>query len=118
MTVILVNQEDASNLANEEKVKWALRVLETIGLPVEEWQIEPTMDNLRMIRRQLKERSIDVIDDTDGGLEIYYNNTLIGEWRKPTYVLREDPKEKSIHYRYYLEMHINDKLYLDQYTEE
>jgi len=118
MTVILVNQQDALEVENEEKVKWALEVLETMGLPVEEWTGEPTMDKLRKIRSTLKEKDIDVIDDTSGGLEIYYKGTLIGEWRKPRYVLREDPNEINMYYRYYLEMHIDSKLYLDQYIEE
>jgi len=117
MNVILVNQQDALEVENEEKVKWALNVLETMGMPVGDWTIEPTMDNLRKIRRALKEKDLDVIDDTSGGLEIYYRGVLIGEWRKPRYVLREDTREKQYCYRYYLEMHIDSKLYLDQYID-
>ena len=117
MTVILVNQQDALEVENEEKINWALSLLETMGLPVNEWAIEPTMENLRKIRNVLKSKDIDVIDDTSGGLEIYFQNKLIGEWRKPRYVLREDSKEKSIHYRYYLEMHINSKIYLKDFSQ-
>jgi hypothetical protein len=115
--VILVNQQDALEVENEEKVKWALNILETMGLPVNEWQVEPTMNNLRSIRRQLKSEDIDVIDDSNGGLEIYCMGTLIGEWRKPRYILREDPKEINDYYKYYLEMHINEKTYLDQFKD-
>ena len=118
MTIILVNQQDALEVENEEKVKWALGVLETMGMPVNEWAVKPTMDNLRSIRRQLKSKAIDVIDDSCGGLEIYYKSILMGVWRKPKYVLKEDTREKSIHYRYYLEMHIDSKLYLDRYSED
>jgi len=118
MTTILVNQQDASEVENEEKVKWAFELLKTMGLPVEEWVGEPTMDKLRKIRSTLKRKDIDVIDDTNGGIEIYYKGTLIGEWRKPRYVLREDPNEINMYYRYYLEMHIDSKTYLDQYMED
>jgi len=118
MPIILVNQADAQEVENEEKIKWALGVLEIMGVPIEEWEVQPTMDNLRKIRSQLKAKDLDVIDDTNGGLEIYYRGTLIGEWRKPRYVLREDPKEKSIYYRYYLEMHIESNIYLDKYMED
>jgi len=116
MNVILVNQQDALEIENEEKIKWALALLETMGILG--WKLEPTMDNLRKIRRELKEEDIDVIDDSNGGLEIYHANILIGEWRKPRYVLREDPKERSIHYKYYLEMHIDSKSHLDKYTKD
>lgn len=118
MTVILVNQQDASKVENEEKVKWTFDVLETMGLPVEEWKGEATMDKLRKIRSILKQKDIDVIDDSSGGIEIYYSGTLIGEWRKPKYVLREDPNEINMYYKYYLEMHIDSKVYLDQYAED
>ena len=117
MTVILVNRHDAAQVEQEEKVKWALGILSFIGVPVEDWPNEPSMENLRKVRGALKKLEIDI--DSNSGLKIYHQNNLLAEWLRPTYILREDSKELDVKYRYYLEMHLNCKsVFDDQLTKE
>lgn len=118
MNIILVNREDAHIVEQEEKTKWALSVMEKMGLDMSDLARNPTMDNLRRMRAILKKNDIDIIDVGGEDLEIYYNNTLIAEWIKPRYILKEDTKERSPKYRFYLEMHLNSKIYLDKYVEK
>ena len=118
MTTILVNRHEATQIENEEKVNWAIDILQTMGIPVEDFPKEPTMDNLRKIRGILKKLEIDLIDDSDAGLKIYFKGDLIAEWFRPTYVLREDPKEISPQYKYYLEMTLNHRNIFDENKQE
>ncbi len=113
MTVILVNRSEATKVENEEKINWVMNVLETMGIPIDNWLKEPTMDNLRQIRSDLRKLDIDIIDDSNGGIEIYFQGKLLGEWRRPNYVLKEDVQERNRDYRYYLEMHLNRKSVFD-----
>lgn len=98
----------------KEKSKWVRAILEKIGLSTSDWPEFLPMEDIRRIRSELKELSIDIIDDSDNGIEIYFEEQLIAEWRRPRYVLRENPRERDPKYRYYLEMHLNCR---DVYSE-
>jgi hypothetical protein len=114
MTTILINRQDASKIEGEEKVNWAINVLKTMGVPVDDFPKEPTMNNLRKIRGLLKKLEIDLIDDSDAGLKIYLKGKPIAEWLRPTYVLKENLREVDPKYRYYLEMTLNHRSVSDE----
>lgn len=107
MTVILVNRHEAREIEHEEKVRWLRSILEQIGVPLDDWPETPSMENLRDMRSLLKKLEIDVINDSDDGLLIYFNNKLVAQWIRPTYKMIEDPNEKDQRYRFYYEMHLN-----------
>jgi len=109
MTVLLVNRHEAREIEYEEKVKWLRSILEQIGVPLDDWPESPSMENLRDMRSLLRHWEIDVINDSDDGLLIYFNNDLVAQWIRPTYKMIEDPKEKDHRYRFYYEMHLNYK---------
>lgn len=106
MTVILVDRHKAKDVENEEKAKWLRSILEQINVPLDNWPAIPSMDNLRKMRVLLKSLSIDIIDDSDEGLDVYWNDKLIAEWKRPRYVLRENKKERDPQFRFYFEMHL------------
>ena len=102
----------------QEKSKWVRDILSKIGLPVEEWSETLSMDDIRRIRAELKQLDLDIIDDSNAGLEIYFQGDLIASWLKPTYVLVQNPRERDPKNRYNLQMHINCKSVFDEEAEK
>jgi len=117
MVVILVDRSEAPEVEIEERVKWAFAVLEDMGLPMDEWPKETTMDNLRWIRRLVIKFDVDIVDDVQGCLQIYLKDRLMAQWTKPWYVLRVNPKERNVIKKYYLEMHLNYEVFYPQQQE-
>ncbi|HUU89536.1 MAG TPA: hypothetical protein VMX17_17520 [Candidatus Glassbacteria bacterium] len=116
MTVILVNRHEVREIEHEEKVRWLRSILEQIGVPLDNWPENPSMENLRNMRTLLRKLEIDVINDSDDGLLIYFNNELVAQWVRPTYKMIEDSKEKDQRYRFYYEMHLNYSSVFDDNT--
>ncbi len=106
MTIVITTQSQQREVEMQEKAKWVRNILGHMGMPVEEWTENLSMQDLRRLRVELKSLDIDIIDDTDNGLEIYYQGNLIAEWRRPFYVLKEDRNQLNPKDRYYLEMHL------------
>ena len=106
MTIVITTQSQQREAEMQQKAKWVRNILGHIGLPVEEWAENLSMQDLRRLRVELKSLDIDIIDDTDNGLEIYYQGNIIAEWRRPLYVLKEDRNQRNPKDRYYLEMHL------------
>ena len=115
MTVILVDRHEAREVEHEEKVKWIHSILERMDLPIDEWWPEdPSMENLRKMRKPLRKVGIDIIDDASDGVLIYLNDDLIAEWRQPWYKIVEDPKERDVRYRFYYEMHLRSRCVFEE----
>jgi len=106
--VIIVKRSEEKEVEQREKSRWIRDILKKMGIPgIEDWGDNLTMNDLRRIRKELKMLSVDIIDDSDNGIDIYWNMELIAEWKRPTYILRVDPNEIDQKYKYYLEMHLN-----------
>lgn len=118
MTIIMIKRDEQVDRELKEKSKWVREILGKIGLPVEEWSEELSMDDIRRIRTELKNLDLDILDDCDNGLEIYYQGNLIAEWRRPRYVLIENPRERDPRHRYSLQMHINSRSVFDEQSKE
>lgn len=109
MQPIKLRRDQQVEIELQEKTKWVRLILGKLGLPVEKWKENLTMDDLRKIRLELKSLEIDIIDDSNNGIEIYIKNDLIAEWRKPHYILKKNPEERDSRYKYYLEMYPQTK---------
>ena len=118
MTVITIKRTEQMDRELQEKSKWVRDILSKIGLPVEEWSETLSMDDIRRIRAELKQLDLDIIDDSNAGLEIYFQGDLIASWLKPTYVLVQNPRERDPKNRYNLQMHINCKSVFDEEAEK
>lgn len=116
--VMTLQRDQQAEKELQEKSKWVRGILKNIGLNTDTWPENLSMNDIRKLRADLKALDIDIIDDTDNGIEIYYQGEMIAEWRRPFYVLREKPGEKNPKYRYYLEMHINCRSVFEQQEEK
>lgn len=106
--VVILDRSQQREIENEEKSKWILSVLQRLGIPTEGWKItgaDQMMPTLRKIRNDLQKFDLQILDNSNCGIDIYFKDSLIAAWKKPTYILKENKKERDPKFRYYLEMH-------------
>ena len=80
-----------------------------MGVPIEEVWTEDTLsvENKIQLRSIYRNYSIQVIDYTDGNLEFYVENQLVGKWNKPEYKIKKDLSELDPKKQAYYEMHVD-----------
>ena len=115
--IILVSHQNFKTVENEEKVKWLRSILSKMSIPLDNWPENPSMNDLRKMRKLLLSQGVQIIDDNNEGLLIYVGNDLVAEWRKPNYVLKKDINERDPRYRTYLEMHLKRRPVIEE-TED
>lgn len=110
--IFITGRHDAREVAEENKYQFIRLVLFNLGIPEEE--IEPCLPetskefNLNhkiYLRNVLKKFDLNVVDDGDGGIKIYLENTKIAEWKKCKFVMKEDLSTIEPSERIYMEVH-------------
>jgi hypothetical protein len=109
--IILLNRnENTKAVEEEEKYKFLRLLIEQIGIPINEFWVNDdllTVDQRIKLREVLLKYSIQVIDDLDGHMTVFFEGELIGEWNKCTYKLKRDLSQIDPRKQLYLEMEIN-----------
>lgn len=108
-TILLNSNENTKQVEEEEKARFVKSILQIMGVPIEEiWQDEQlSVQDKIQLRGLLSAYSIKIIDDSDGQLQFYVENELVGEWKKPEYKMKRDLQEIDSNKKLYLEMHVN-----------
>lgn len=108
-TILLNSSEIIKQVEEEEKTRFVKSILEILGVPIGEfWQEEAlTTEGKIQLRRLLSAYSIKIIDDSDGHLQFFVENELVGEWNKPEYKMKRDLSEIDPTKKLYYEMHVN-----------
>lgn len=112
--IITVERHEQREKENEEKSKWIFSILDRLGIPTSDWKIDGAdqmMPTLRKIRRQLQTFDLEIVDNCNCGIDIYFKGQLLAKWERPQYILKEKKQERDPKFRYYLEMHLNIKEY-------
>lgn len=109
-SVILLNaNENTHQVEEEEKSLFVRGVLENIGLPLENvWEGDDPLISLQAkmkLRQVLSSYDVLVVDDRDGGLQIYVDKDMIAQWNKPSYILKKDHSQIDPKKKMFLEMH-------------
>jgi len=108
-TILLNSNENLKQIEEEEKARFVKSILEIMCVPIEEfWQDEglSVQDKIKL-RGLLSAYSIKIIDDSDGHLQFFVENELVGEWNKPEYKMKKDLSEIDPNKKLYYEMHVN-----------
>lgn len=104
-TILLNASENTKQVEREEQGHFVHSILSAFGFPLEGWQGEElTVEQHMKLRKTLSSRSFEIIDDLDGGVKICLKGELIGEFKKPRYVIRKDAGNIDPNKRIYLEM--------------
>lgn len=103
--VVLCNKDDIRKTESEEQlsfirqnIEFALNDidLEQDSLPALESCFPDNDSELYTVEQKINLRkvlghfNISVLNDRDGGVKIYLDRQVFAEWRKPTFVLKED----------------------------
>ena len=125
-TLLLNYSENTRQVEEEEKSRFLRNILdqcfedtEASNQIAEIWQDEGVLSvqNKIKLRNILAMYHLTVIDDLDGGMKIFLDKELIGEWLKSSYRLRRDAKVTDPKYKIYLEMNIECWSIFDQPEE-
>jgi len=108
----LSGRHNYQEVVDEWQYEFVYYVLSNMGLPEEalnECFVEsiPSVEDKIKLRDLLAHFDLQIIDDCDGGLEIYLDEELMAKWDKCKYVLKEDRKELDRSKRLYVEIHAN-----------
>lgn len=108
--ILLNYNENTKIVEDEEKLKFLKDLLDQMGVPTAEiWgdDISLSIEQTLQLKKLLSTYNVYVIDDLDGGMKIYVDNELIGEWHKCSYKIKRDLAEIDRKKQLYLEMEIN-----------
>lgn len=125
-TTIKVNREDIRQVEAEEQYNFVREVLKCINLPLEECYPASglfedfTLEYKLKLRQVLSSFGVIILDDRDGGIEIYIDkppirNHLVAKWNKCTFELREDLSTINPRNRIYAVIYID---YWSEYEKE
>lgn len=109
-TVLLDSNANKTAVESEEKAKFVRSILESLSIEVDFWPAEEavlTIEKKIQLRQMLSELGLIILEQVDGTLEVYFEQKLIGEWRKPFYVLKTDLNQVDPRKKLYLEMHVS-----------
>lgn len=109
-TILLSYNENVKQVEEEEKTRYLRSILDAMGMPIEDfWPSDGplTIDQRIKLRGILSTYGIQVIDDLDGHMQIYFENDLVAEWNKCTYKVKRDLREIDPRKQLYLEMEVN-----------
>jgi hypothetical protein len=113
-TSIYIDREDVRKVEREERALFVREVLEFLDLPNldEIWPEEAEDDEQDSVEQKIKLREllghfgVDIVDDGDRGIKVYFDKKVIAEWKKPFVVLRKDMSDPVPSRRLFAEMQI------------
>jgi hypothetical protein len=107
--ILLNSNENTKQVEEEEKSIFVRSILEHLGLPIHDiWNdehIDLSIEERIKLRGILSSFDVSIINEGDGNLKIYVDKETIGEWKKPTYVLKRDYSQIDPKKFLFLEMH-------------
>lgn len=113
---IYLDREDSKVVEEEERNSFIKSILSEVGVPLEEvWpDISLSTEQKIKLRNLLAKLEIEIIDDMDRGYQIFHQDTKLGEWFKPRFILREDLGARTLAKKLYFEMLIKTWSIFDQ----
>jgi hypothetical protein len=107
-TILLDKHENTKEVEKQEQARFIKTLFDSLEVPIE-WDPDEalTIESKLKLRKSLETYNINIINDNDGGVKVFANRDLIGDWFKPHYVLKQDYSQINPNKKLYLEMHVN-----------
>lgn len=110
-TIDLNTTQDTKQIEKAGQTSFLIDLLGQMGVPIVdlfEGDIDLNDVTQRMkLRKVLLDYNVQVIDDNDGGMKVFVDQELIGEWYKCTYILKRDHSKLDPKKQLYLQMAVN-----------
>lgn len=104
-TILLDSNTAFREVEAEEQTRFVVSIIEALEIPFE-WDSNKTFtafDKIRL-RKVLSQYNVSVIDNMEGGVKIFLERDIIAEWKKATYILKEDLSQIDPRKKLYIEM--------------
>jgi len=106
--ILLARNENTKVIEKQEQSRFIKATMEAYGVPIDWNTDEPlSISDRNRIEKVLDSHNISVIDSNDGNIKMYVESELIGEWKKPFYVLKQDISKPDKKKQLYVEMNVN-----------
>src|SRR5277367_5279809 len=106
--ILLSKNEKTKDVEAQEQARFVKSIFEALEVPIEWNPDEPhSIEDKMKLRKSLSTYGINIISDIEGGLKVFVNTDLIGEWYKCSYKLKQDPSQIDPAKKLYLEMTVN-----------
>ncbi len=108
-SILLAKDENIKEVEELEQSRFIRTILEAVGIPIDFWEVDQPLsvsDKIKF-RDAMSKYDISIIDDMDGGLKIYHEKDIIGEWFKCEYILKKDIGEIDPRKKLFFEMKVN-----------
>lgn len=93
--LLLGRNENIKKIEEQEQARFVKSSLEVLGVPNNFNPDEPlSIEGKINFKKILDEYNINIIDDMDGGIKIYVGTDLAAEWKKVSYKLKINNKQK------------------------
>lgn len=104
-SILLDKYANLHEVEVEEQTRFVISIIEALEIPFEWNSNEPfsILDKVRL-RKILSKNNISVISSSDGEVKIYLERDQIAEWKKPLYMLKEDPSQVDPRKKLFIEM--------------
>lgn len=107
-TILLNKDENTKEVEAQEQSRFVKTVLEALEVPIDWDPDEPfSIDTKLKFKKSLSNFHINIVDDMNGGIKIFVNKDLIGEWHKCIYKLKKDLSQIDPRSRLFIEMNVN-----------
>lgn len=107
-TILLDKNENTKEAEAQEQARFLKTIIESLDLPIAFNPDETlTIENKIELKKSLDKYNINVITDNDGGMQIFIEQDLIGEFKKCKYKLKENVATRDPNKKLYLEMQVN-----------
>ena len=106
-TVLLETSANTKEIEEQEKARFIRSIIDCLDINIEFDPDKPqTMRDKIVLRNNLKQFNISIIEDLNGGMQIFVDRDPIAEWKKPKYKLKENTAERDPRKKLFLEMNI------------
>jgi hypothetical protein len=107
-TLLIDTNSNTREIAEQERARFVKTIIECLELPIE-YNLDKYADIEEKVklRQSLNKYRIFLIEDYDGGLQIFHENDLIAQWNKCRFKLKEDVASRDPKHKLYMEMAIS-----------
>ena len=103
--ILLDTSANTRQVEDQEKSRFIRSIIDCLNINIDfDPEQAQSMEDKISLRAQLNKFNITIIEDLDGGMQIFANRDKIGEWRKPKYKLKENVAERDPRKKLYMEM--------------
>jgi|SRR5271166_1723190 len=119
-TILLNRDENTREAEDLEQSRFVYSIIEALELPVDEWNPNEklSVEAKIKLRKTFSDYSIHVVDDADGGIKVFADKELIGEWYKCKYKFKKDGSHPDPKERMYIEMSVKFWTTFEEPNEE